>query len=49
MLCCVIAACLIVKIMLRWQSLAKYLGFTVRDEEERYGYVEHGELDAYRN
>jgi hypothetical protein len=49
MLCCVIAACLIVRIMVRWRGLARHLGFVVRDEEEHYGYFEHGELDVYRS
>jgi hypothetical protein len=49
MLCCVVAACLVVKIMVRRRVLARYLGFTVRDEEERYGYFEHGELDVYKS
>ena len=47
MLCCVIAMCLIAKIVIRWRSLAKYLGFSFRDEEDQYGYIERGELDVY--
>ena len=49
MLCCVIAACLVVKIIVRWKTLAKYLGFTFKDEDDRYGYLERGELDAYKS
>jgi hypothetical protein len=35
--------------MVRWRGLARYLGFVVRDEEEQYGYFEHGELDVFKS
>ena len=49
MLCCVIAACLLVKILVRWKALAKYLGFSAVDEQEEFGFIEYGELDTYES
>jgi hypothetical protein len=50
MICCVIAACLVARIVFRARRYAKYLGFDPpRDPEERFGFVEHGELDVYKN
>jgi hypothetical protein len=49
MLCCVIAACLVVKILVRWRALAKYFGISVRGGDNPYGYVEYDEFDVYKN
>ena len=47
MLCCVIAACFIARYLIKWDAIAKYFGFTPKDDGDRYGYREYCELDAF--
>jgi hypothetical protein len=49
MICCVIAACLVARIMFRWRTFAKYLGFETPDDGERFGFTPHGELDVFKS
>ncbi|NLO46965.1 MAG: hypothetical protein GX111_01385 [Clostridiales bacterium] len=48
MICCVVAACFILRYLVKWEKLSKYLGFEQKKyEEDRYGYYEYCELDAF--
>ena len=44
--CCIIAAALIVRFMIRWKELKAYLGFEVTDDNP-YGWEEYCELDMF--
>jgi hypothetical protein len=48
MLCCVVAACLIVRYIIRWRKVRKYFGFESGDED-RFGWSEYCELDRFTN
>jgi hypothetical protein len=48
MICCVIAACFILRYFIKWEEVSRYFGFEVRkNEEDRYGYYEYDELDRF--
>ena len=44
--CCIIAAALIVRFMIRWKDIKAYLGFEVTDDNP-YGWEEYCEFDQY--
>jgi len=44
--CCVIAAALIVRFVLRWNAMKAYLGYEVTDDNI-YGWEEYCEFDRY--
>ena len=46
--CCIIAAALIARFIIRWKDLRAYLGFEVVDDNP-YGWEEYCELDQYVN
>jgi hypothetical protein len=47
MLCCIVAACFILRYLVKWEAVSKYLGFERKEEDDGYGYYEYCELDAY--
>lgn len=48
MICCVIAACFILRYFVKWEEVSKYFGFEARkSEDDRYGYYEYCELDSF--
>ena len=44
--CCIIAAALIARFIIRWGDLKAYFGFEVKDENP-YGWSEYCELDKF--
>ena len=44
--CCIIAAALIARFLIKWKTLREYLGFEVTDDNP-YGWEEYCELDQY--
>ncbi|MDR0446364.1 MAG: hypothetical protein LBH17_04940 [Oscillospiraceae bacterium] len=47
MLCCLIAAGLIVRFLLNWREARKYLGFAPPRDDNPYGWEEYCELDDF--
>lgn len=48
MLCCVVAAYVIVRYIIRLRRVAKYFGFEA-ENEDRFGWSEYSELDQFKN
>ncbi|MDR0936196.1 MAG: hypothetical protein LBM98_05880 [Oscillospiraceae bacterium] len=46
MLCCVVAGFFIVRFVVKWPSVAKYLGFSFKDANE-FGWDEYCDLDRF--
>jgi len=50
MLCCVVAACFILRYLVKWDEVSKYFGFKAKSgEDDYYGYSEFCELDAFED
>jgi hypothetical protein len=48
MLCCIVAGLFIARFIVRWPSIAKYLGFEYKDENS-FGWDEYCELDRFES
>jgi hypothetical protein len=50
MICCVVAACFILRYLVKWDEVSKYFGFEAKNyEADKYGYYEYSELDAFED
>ena len=46
--CCIIAAALIARFVIKWKYLKAYLGYEITDDNP-YGWEEYSELDQFSN
>jgi hypothetical protein len=49
-ICCIIAACFILRYLVQWGDVAKYFGFKdIYGDKDPYGFTEYCELDQYED
>ena len=48
MICCVVAACLILRYFVQWDKVSRWFGFESKyGDKDEYGFREYCELDEY--
>lgn len=50
MICCVVAACFILRYLVEWDELSRFFGFEPKyADRDDYGFTEYCELDVYED
>lgn len=50
MICCIVAACFILRYFVKWTEVSRWFGFENKyGDHDEYGFREYCELDEYRD
>ena len=47
-ICCIVAACFILRYFVRWDEVSRFFGFESKyEDKDEYGFTEYCELDSF--